>query len=181
MKGLIISVVVCAAVLVGAASAGAHTFTIRADRQMGSFFVKEDGTLRGAIDAFGTPGDRDKRYSGSMCVVRWPRHGLRMHFYNLGGHNACRARYGFFSDARARGPHWRTSRCLEIGDRGRRIRRLYPGAERHAAEPGFWPAGWWLVRRWSPVGAGGYYPGLLATVADRRVAAFHVRYAAGGD
>jgi hypothetical protein len=181
MKALLIAVVAGAGLLVGAASAEAHTFTIRGDSKTGSFYVKRDGTLRGAIEAFGRPGDRRRRYGGSTCVVRWPRHGLVMHFYNLGGHNACRASYGFFSHARARGPHWRTNRDLAIGDRGRRLRRLYPGADRHAAEPGYWPAGWWLLRRWSPVGAGGYYPGLLATVEDRHVTAFHVRYAAGGD
>ena len=34
---------------------------------MGTFLVKRDGTLRGAIDAFGTPGDRDRRFGGAAC------------------------------------------------------------------------------------------------------------------
>jgi hypothetical protein len=181
VKRLAIGVAASALILAAAGSASAHVFTIRGDSKMGSFLVKRDGTLRGAIDAFGTPGDRDRRQGGSVCIVRWPQHGLKIVFYNLGGQNACRPAYGFFSNARARGPHWRTDRDLEIGDRQRRLRNLYPNAKFHAAEPGFWPAGWWLVRRWSPIGTGGYYPGLLATVEDRRVDAFYVRYAAGGD
>jgi hypothetical protein len=43
------------------------------------------------------------------------------------------------------------------------------------------PSGWWLVTRTSQFSTGGSYPGLLAHIQDRRVAAFHVRYPAGGD
>jgi hypothetical protein len=181
MKKIIVAAAAGAVLLVAAASASAHQFTIRGDWKMGSFLVKRDGTLRGAIDAFGAPGDVDRRSGGSSCVVRWPRHGLRMAFYNLGGHDACRPAHGFFSNARARGPHWRTGRGLEIGDSRRRLRNLYPKAAHHSAEPGFWPAGWWLVRRAWPTGTGGHYPGLLATVQNRHVNTFHVRYPAGGD
>jgi hypothetical protein len=154
-------------------------FTIRADNRIGSFLVKEDGTLRGAIDAFGRPGDKDRR--GSTCTVRWGRHGLKIVFYNLGGENPCRPAYGYFGRARAQGPHWETNRGLEIGDRQRRLRNLYPRAEHHEASRGFWPAGWWLARRRSPYGAGGSYPGLLAEMSDRRVVEFHIRFQAGGE
>ena len=182
MTKLITAIAAGALLLVASASASAHTFTIHGDWKIGSFQVKRDGTLRGAIDAFGRPGDRDRRYGGQVCIVRWPRHGLKIGFYNLGGNDACRGRYGFFSEARARGPHWVTNRDLAIGDRRRRLRNLYPGARYHEAGPGgSWPAGWWLVRRESPFGTGGYYPGLLATLEDRRVDAFFVRYPAGGD
>lgn len=179
MKRVAICITATAVALLAAAPAVAHEFTIRGDWKMGSFAVKRDGTLRGAIDAFGRPGDRDR--NGVACTVRWPRHGLRIHFYNLGGNNPCRPAFGFFSNARAKGPHWRTNRELEIGDRLRRLRNLYPNATFHPAEPGFWPAGWWLVRRTSPIGTGGHYPGLLAKMQDRRVLQFRVRYPAGGD
>jgi hypothetical protein len=181
MRKLVISVAAGAALFVSAGSAAAQTFTIRGDWKMGSFLVKRDGTLGGAIEAFGRPGSKDRRFGGAACTVRWPRHGLRIDFYNLGGRDACRPAFGFFSDARARGPHWETNRGLEIGDRRRRLRNLYPGATYHQVEPGYWPAGWWLVRRPSSIGGGGDYPGLLATVEDRRVDSFHVRYPAGGD
>lgn len=179
MKRLVIGVAAAAVVFITAASASAHEFTISGDWKLGSFAVKRDGTLRGAIDAFGRPGSKER--DGVACVVRWPRHGLKIQFYNLGGQNPCRPAFGFFSRARAQGRHWRTDRGLEIGDRQRRLRNLYPNARFHSAEPGFWPAGWWLVRRWSSIGSGGYYPGLLATMQDRRVVRFHVRYPAGGD
>jgi hypothetical protein len=165
--------------LAATASASAHVFTIRGDWRIGSFAVKSDGTLGGAIDAFGQPGSRERH--GIACTVRWPRHGLRIGFYNLGGQNPCRAKFGFFSNARAKGPHWRTNRGLEIGDTQRRLRNLYPGALFHSGEESPYPPSWWLVTRLSQVGTGAEYPGLLAIVSDRRVAQFQVRYPAGGD
>jgi hypothetical protein len=164
--------------LVAASSVSAHVLTIRRDWRMGSFAVKRDGTLAGAIQAFGRP--RSRFRDDGVCTARWPRHGLKIVFYNLGGENPCSRTYGFFSNARAKGPHWRTNR-LEIGDWQRRLRNLHPKARFHPAERSFWPAGWWLVRRWSPFGTGGYYPGLLARMDDRRVASFHVSFAAGGE
>jgi hypothetical protein len=179
VKRLIVATAAIAVTLSVVASASAHVFTIRGDWKIGSFLVKRDGTLRGAIDAFGRPGSRHRE--GVACTVRWPRHGLRIGFYNLGGQRPCQPATGYFSSARARGPHWVTGRGLEIGDRLRRLRKLYPNAEFHSGESGSWPAGWWLVRRSSQFGTGGSYPGLLARVQDRHVVAFHVRYPAGGD
>ncbi|HEY7003758.1 MAG TPA: hypothetical protein VH281_05710 [Gaiellaceae bacterium] len=167
------------AALVVASSAGAAVFTIRGDWRMGSFAVKKDGTLGGAVEAFGQPGAKVR--NGEVCTVRWSRHGLRIVFYNLGGRNPCSGKFGFFSNARARGPHWVTNRGLAIGDRERRLENRYPNAKFHPAERGFWPAGWWLVRRRSQFGTGGFYPGLLAHMHNRRVQAFHVRFPAGGD
>jgi hypothetical protein len=176
---LLFSVATLVAAIAVAPSAAAHVFTIRGDSYIGSFAVKADGTLQGAFDAFGTPTSMDR--NGVSCTVRWSAHFLRIVFYNLGGQNPCVPEFGYFATARAAGPHWRTARGLAIGDRQRRLIRLYPNARFHRANPGFWPAGWWLVRRWSPIGTGGYYPGLLAKMRDRRVAAFHIRFPAGGD
>ena len=176
---LITATVALVAALVLTSSAAAAVFTIRGDWRMGSFAVKKDGTLRGAVDAFGQP--TTKIRNGESCVVRWTQHGLRVFFYNLGGNNPCRGKFGFFSNARAKGPHWRTNRDLAIGDGERRLQNLYPNASFHAAEQGFWPAGWWLVKRPNQFGTSGSYPGLLAHMHDGRVQAFHVRYAAGGD
>jgi hypothetical protein len=176
----ILAAAFCASLsLAPAQSASAHEFTIRGDHRIGSFAVKEDGTLGGAIQAFGRPGDKHR--NGSSCTVRWGRHGLKILFYNLGGENPCSPDHGFFARARMQGPHWQTNRGLEIGDRRRKLRNLYPNARYHAANPGFWPAGWWLVPRSSPFGSGGSYPGLLARMAERRVSQFHVRHPAGGD
>lgn len=179
MKRLVIGVAAITVMLAATGSAKAHVFTIRGDWKMGSFAVKRDGTLAGAIQTFGEPGSRVR--NGEVCTVRWPGHGLKIVFYNLGGRNPCRPTFGFFSNARAKGPHWQTDRGLEIGHWQRRVRNLYSSAEFHAARPGFWPKGWWLVRRWSPFGTGAWYPGLLAQTENRRVVAFHVRFPAGGD
>jgi hypothetical protein len=167
------------AALVLTASAAGAGFTIHGDWKIGSFAVKKDGTLRGAIDAFGAP--TEKVRNGESCAVRWDQHGLRAFFYNLGGNNPCRGRFGFFSNARATGAGWETNRDLAVGDSKKRLRNLYPNARFHAAEPGFWPSGWWLVRRANQFGTAGSYPGLLAHMRDGHVRAFHVRYAAGGD
>ena len=65
MRKLVIGIAVSAALLLAAAPAAAHTFTIRGDWKIGPFLVKRDGTLRGAIEAFGMPGERDRRYGGA--------------------------------------------------------------------------------------------------------------------
>jgi hypothetical protein len=179
LKKLATAVSASVALLVAAPSIGAAGFTIHGDWKMGSFAVKRDGTLRGAIQAFGQPGSKAR--NGEVCTVRWARHGLKIIFYNLGGNNPCRPAFGFFSNARANGPHWDTDRGLQIGDGQRRLENLYPRASFHRANGDFWPSGWWLVRRYSQIGTGGYYPGLLAHVQDRKVRSFHVRFAAGGD
>ena len=176
---LITATVALVAALVLTSSAAAAVFTIRGDWRMGSFAVKKDGKLRGAVDAFGQP--TKKIRNGESCAVRWTQHGLRIFFYNLGGNNPCRGKFGFFSNARAKGPQWKTNRDLAIGDGEGRLQNLYPYASFHAAKRGFWPAGWWLVKRPNQFGTSGSYPGLLAHMHDGRVQAFHVRYAAGGD
>ncbi len=176
---LVTATVAVVAALVLTSSAAAAVFTIRGDWKMGSFAVKKDGTLRGAVDAFGQPSSRAR--NGEVCTVRWTRHGLRIAFYNLGGNNPCRGKFGFFSNARAKGPHWKTNRNLAVGDGEARLQNLYPNAKFHSSEQGFWPAGWWLVKRQNQFGTAGSYPGLLAHMHAGRVQAFHVRYAAGGD
>ena len=98
---LITATVALVAALVLTSSAAAAVFTIRGDWRMGSFAVKKDGTLRGAVDAFGQP--TKKIRNGESCAVRWTQHGLRIFFYNLGGNNPCRGKFGFFSNARAKG------------------------------------------------------------------------------
>lgn len=108
MRSLAIGVTALAVMLFAAATASAHTFTIRGDWKLGSFAVKRDGTLRGAIDAFGIPRGRDRQ--GVSCIVRWPRHGLRIAFYNLGG----RIRVGRRSDSsRTPARKVRTGRPIE--------------------------------------------------------------------
>jgi hypothetical protein len=56
---------------------------VRGDVQIGRFLVQRDGTLDGAIRAFGKPTSlRRGRYQD--CIARWRPIGLRIGFYNLG-------------------------------------------------------------------------------------------------
>jgi hypothetical protein len=163
------------------AAAPAHIFAIRGDVRIGAFAVKANGTLAGAIEAFGEPDMLRRLYRGTGCLAIWSRHSLRIDFYNLGGQDACEPRSGRFARAIARGSHWQTTKRLKVGDNVRKLRRLYPSASFQPGARGFWPSGFWLVRRYSIYGEGSYYPGLLAEIRGGRVVAFHVRYPAGGD
>jgi hypothetical protein len=101
----------------GAASAQEPTsIVVRGDVQIGRFLVHRDGTLDGAIRAFGKPTSlRRGRYLD--CTARWRPIGLRIGFYNLGGRNPCLRQYGYFSNATMVGRHWVTARGLRLGDR----------------------------------------------------------------
>jgi hypothetical protein len=83
------------ALLLGASPAtAAPSFVIRGDTKIGTFAVQTDGSLAGAIRAFGAP---RLRRSGEACTATWAAYGLTMSFYNLGGQNPCTPRYGRFS------------------------------------------------------------------------------------
>jgi hypothetical protein len=100
---LILITALVAAALVPAANA----HLIRADNWIDDFAVKQDGSLRAAIRALGPPG-RVVWTSSITCRVSWRRLGIAMRFYNLGGADPCRPRYGRFSHAVARGAGWHT-------------------------------------------------------------------------
>jgi hypothetical protein len=158
----------------GAASAQEPTsIVVRGDVQIGRFLVHRDGTLDGAIRAFGKPTSlRRGRYQD--CTARWRPIGLRIGFYNLGGRNPCLRQYGYFSNATMVGRHWVTARGLRLGDPARKLYVLY--------SPRRFSGSWaWLLTRWSPYGDGAYYAGLAGKIHDGWVTAFRIRYAAGGD
>jgi hypothetical protein len=113
--------------IAGAASA-APSFVVVADTRIGTFAVKADGSLAGAIRAFGRP---KLRRTGEACSATWAPYGLTMSFYNLGGANPCTPRFGRFSRAVMYGMRWRTDRGLRIGMSGKAIRRYYPRATFH--------------------------------------------------
>jgi hypothetical protein len=163
----------------GASCAGAApSFVVQADMKIGSFAVKADGSLAGAIRAFGQP---KLRRTGEACSATWAPHDLTMSFYNLGGANPCTPRFGRFSKAVMHGTRWRTDKGLRIGMSSRLTRRHYPRASFHRGLRFYWPSGWWLVTRRELFGGGGTYPGLMAETARGTVISFRVRYPAGGD
>lgn len=178
-KSLALPTLVLGTLLAGSgASAATPSFVVRGDSAIGTFGVKTDGSLAGAIRAFGTPRLRRDRQA---CLATWPAHGLTMNLYNLGGLDPCRPSSGRFSRAIVRGTRWRTDRGLRVGMPLSAIRASYPRAGFHRGSRPYWPSGWWLVTRREPFGGSGVYPGLLAVVAGGRVATLHVRYPAGGD
>ncbi|HEX9378376.1 MAG TPA: hypothetical protein VF872_02185 [Gaiellaceae bacterium] len=83
------------------------SFVIQGDTRMGTFAVKADGSLAGAIRAFGAP---RLRRTGEGCFATWPQYGLVMNFYNLGGKDPCKPKFGRFSKAVAHGSRWRTNK-----------------------------------------------------------------------
>src|SRR5918992_1421145 len=153
----------------GAATAATPSLVIAGDEKIGSFAVKADGSLGGAIRAFGQP---KLRRTGEACRATWAPFGLTMSFYNLGGANPCAPRFGRFSKAIMHGTRWRTDKRLRIGMSSRLIRRYYPRATFHRGLRFYWPSGWWLVTRRELFGGSGTYPGLLAETARGTVASF---------
>jgi hypothetical protein len=167
------------ALLLGASPAtAAPSFVIRGDTKIGTFAVQTDGSLAGAIRAFGAP---RLRRSGEACTATWAAYGLTVSFYNLGGQNPCTPRYGRFSRAITHGPRWRTDKGLRVGLPSSVVRKYYPRAAFHRGLRFYWPSGWWLVTRPERFGGTGTYPGLLAVTGNRTVVSFQVRFPAGGD
>jgi hypothetical protein len=101
---------------------------------------------------------------------------VRVLFVNLGGGGACDPRYGKAQEARVQArSEWRTRRGLHVGDRVRKLRRLYPGARRHGRS-------YWLVTAISLVGPRpAPYPVLAAAVGDGAVRSFTLEVGAAGD
>ncbi len=155
------------------------SFLVQSDVRIGSFAVKRDGTLKGVERAFGPP--RAIKHTQMGCRGAWTNYGLTVDFYNLGGQDPCSPRYGYFFRAIMRGARWHTPRGLHVGDSVRSLQRQYPRARFHRGLRDAWPPGWWLVTRYSRVGTGGFYPGLMATTRNGAVNALYVRFAAGGD
>jgi hypothetical protein len=178
VRRLVVVAVVFAVLTGSAIAASAASVVVQGDYMIGGFAVKANGTLDGAINAFGQPTSmRRGRYRGfatGECVVRWKPLGLRIHFYNLGGHDSCKRQYGYFRQALIMGTQWRTSKGLRIGEPSRRLYAL--------CAPRRFTGQWaWLLTRYTPIGANGHYPGLEAKLLNGWVAAFRINFSAGGD
>jgi hypothetical protein len=172
---------VAAYVCTSTALASTPLFVVRSDARIGSFAVRANGTLAGAINAFGEPASR-RPVLAEACTVTWSSYGLTILFNNFGGQDPCSPQGGYFSRAVMHGQRWRTARGLRVGMSSSRVRRYYPHAVWRHGSRGFWPSGWWLVTRASRFGSGDTsYPGLLAEARKGRIVSLQVRYPAGGD
>jgi hypothetical protein len=166
---------------VPAAAYAADTISVRGSSKgfgrvvaIGDFKPHRNPTYAAAVRAYGEP--RSERSRGdSVCVVNWPRIGVRIVFANFGVGSACERDLGRSQSARAYGDMWRTTRGLRVGARLSRLRALYPRASRHGPT-------WWLVTAVSLIGPGRHrYPVLAASVRDRRVRSFKLWIGAAGD
>jgi hypothetical protein len=170
------------AVCVPAQAASAEPFQIEATgskrtlgkvRAIGDFRPQRDPTLGAATSVFGPP-SRVVRTSNASCRVVYGAVGLRFAFVNLGGGGACDPALTKSQVARAYDPRWHTSEGLGVGDRLRKLWRLYPGATRHRRS-------WWIVSGVSIFGSGGPYPVVRATVKNGRVKSFALQIGAAGE
>jgi len=153
--------IVLVAALAATASA-APDFVIRRDTDIGGFTLTRDGTLKGAIDAFGSPSNRQGGYD--TCTVTWINYGIQSEFAGSFG-VPCDSR-GRHSETTISQRQWRTDKGLRIGDPLKRLRQLYPKAKRYIGK------NWALLSR--PFG-GTRVPTLLATIKTGRITAFIVR------
>jgi hypothetical protein len=179
-RGLLLGLVLA---IVPVASAQAAPFTIDARGSntglgrvlaIGGFKPDRDPTLEGAIAAYGAPSRQRSLSNGSACRVVWSGIGVRILFANFGGGSACDPALGRVATARAYGSRWRTKRGLQVGQRVRRLRRLYPAAVRRGR-------GYRLVKGVSIYGTGGSYGVLSARVRNDRVRSFGLQIFAAGD
>jgi hypothetical protein len=110
--------------------AGQGAIVIQGDTKLGRFAVQRDGTLQGAIEAFGDPATlrRHPRYRVT-CYAGWPDIGLRITFYNLGGENPCTPQWGYFSLVEITGEDWR------YGERPTNRRPASPTLDTLSAQP----------------------------------------------
>jgi hypothetical protein len=161
----------------------ASSFAIRATgglggsvTRIGAFSPRRDPTIGAARRVFGRPSALTLR--GGSCVVTWRRLGLRIVFANFGGtlpgQTTCTSSVGRAQAFTTRGPRFRTSRGLQVGDPSSRILDRHPDAE-------FREAVWWLVDAESPFGDGGAYPSLRAVVSGGRVVALGGWIGAAGE
>src|SRR5687767_10721591 len=98
---------------------------------VGDFKPQRNPTLGAAIAAYGEPGTT-RSLGRASCRVAWPTLGVRILFVDLGGGIACDPALGKAQEARiGTVKSWRTARGLHVGDRRRKLRRLYPHARRH--------------------------------------------------
>jgi len=96
-------------------------------------------------------------------MVSWRRIGLQMAFAYYGGGGrwaACQANRGVAKFASIEGPGatlWRTSRGLQVGDSREELESRHPNAVE-------WEGDYWLAIGYTPIGEGGSYPVLAATL-----------------
>jgi hypothetical protein len=177
MRRFLVLAVVTGVVALLAAPASALTIRTRQGRisQLGPFVPREDARLGAAIDAYGPPTAKARTSDGLACHVFWWKFQLRIIFSNFGGTDPCSRRGGFAQSALiGTDKAWQTDRGLRVGNRIRRIKRLYPHATRHGRR-------WWLERARSPFSGFYWYTVLAARGYNNRLTGFSGWIGGAGD
>ena len=160
-RAAIVIVIIGLALFVPAASAKTDYVIVR-DESVGGF--PRTGTVREAIQVFGTPTTRENQQYDE-CKLSWRAHGVVMQtYYTNGALDPCGPE-GQHKSSTVSDRRWRTSKGLEIGEALSELRKLYPRAQKET------PGRWRLTTR--PF-AGLPYPGLAASVKNGRVLSFTV-------
>ena len=157
---------------VAGGNVGGHVSSI------GGFRPSRNPTIGAAKRVFGEPSSRT-RTSASSCDVRWSNLRLRMIFVNLGapgaGQSICSDRGSKAQTFRTRGRSIRTWKGLRVGNREERVLELHPNAR-------FRQGSWWIKTSRSPIGGGGIFPVVDATLNDAgRIKAIRGFIGAAGD
>jgi hypothetical protein len=114
--------------------------------------------------------------SDDLCIVDYSVVGLTISFADFGapGVGACDPSAGKAQVLTATGPAWRTDRGLTIGDRLRKLKRLYP--ERRLRKGRYE-----LIGKKSLIGPSGHQTVLSAFLRGHRVSALRVFAGAAGE
>lgn len=115
------------------AAAAAPTFVIVRDVSIGGF--PRDGNVQRAIAVFGQPTTRTLE-GFDRCHLTWPAFGVSMETYYTGGTIDPCGPFGRHASTTVTDRRWRTSVGLKMGDTLKRLRQLYPRAQRD--KPGLW-------------------------------------------
>ncbi len=168
----------------GAPAAAARSFVIDARGsatglgrvlRIGGFRPQRNATVAAARAAFGRPSSTSDR--GDTCPIAWRGIGARILFVNLGaGGSACGSRLGSAQVAIVRGRRWHTAQGLRIGATPKRLREVYPGADRVGARS------YRIVTARNVFGASNdRYAVVSARLSNGRVSSFRLFIGAAGE
>jgi hypothetical protein len=156
-SALLALAICCAAISAGAADARpAASSLIQASasfQRLGDYWVSDEPSYQGAIDALGAPsGCHLVNRDPSWVTASWRTLGVRMNLVTYGGMPAgktgCTAPEAIHvSTIRVTGKRWYTSRKLRVGDSVARLRTLYPKGPTTQGVRGWYGRGYWLVTR----------------------------------
>jgi hypothetical protein len=122
-------------------------------QRLGDYWVSDEPTYQGAIDALGAPsGCRLVNGNPTWVTATWRTLGVWMNLVTFGGmpsgKTGCTApKLIQVSTIRVTGRRWYTSRKLRVGDSVARLRGLYPNAPTTNGVQGWYNRGYWLVTR----------------------------------